>query len=355
MLFGYGRAEARSNEPQYLSVHMRSALLSDFWNETISVEAHILLPDSFYKEPERRYPIIYWIQGFDGLGTIGMHTELEWQRPMRGLHQQFIVVLLNGMFHEGHTVFADSANYGPWGEALTTEFIPATEEHFRAIGTPATRFVGGHSSGGWSALWLQITYPEVFGGEWSISPDPVDFRDFTGPDLTKSPAQNFFKDDEGHDYSLDGEDLRYFVVGPGWKHRQFESFEAVFSPRRPDGRPMPLFDRRTGVIDPKVAAYWETHYDIARILRKNWPELAPKLKNKLHIVVGSDDQFGLNRSVALLKTQLDGLGSDALIDYVKGANHFTVFRWHGDAFSEIIREAAASMPSGSSTASPQAP
>ncbi|MBC5803719.1 MAG: alpha/beta hydrolase [Candidatus Eremiobacteraeota bacterium] len=336
-----GRASSAAREPQYLHVQMRSSVLSQFWGQPVSIDAHVLLPDSYYKDPQKHYPVFYWIQGFGGEGQINLSDELRWQRAMRRLHAEFIVVFLNGMFNDEHQEFADSANNGPWGTALTTEFIPETEKRFRAIGTPETRFVGGHSSGGWSALWLQISYPDRFGGEWSLAPDPVDFRDFTGPDLTRMPPQNFFKDDAGREYAVDGEPLRRFVTGPGWKQRQFESFDAVFSPRGAEGKPEPLFNRRTGLIDPTVARYWEQHYDIAALIREDWSTLGPQLRHKIHIIVGTRDQFHLDGPVALLKEELHALGSDAEIDFAEGANHFTVFDWKGDAIYYILNEAVA--------------
>ncbi len=335
-----GFVPAKAAQPQYLHAQMRSTLLTEFWGRPISIDAYVLLPDSYYSQPQKRYPILYWIQGFGGVGSIHESDEWQFQRPMRRLGQEFIVVFLDGMFNGGHQEFADSANNGPWGAALTTEFIPLTEKHFRAIGTPETRFVAGHSSGGWSALWLQLNYPDLFGAEWSISPDPVDFRDFTGPDLTHEPPQNFFTDAQGHDYVLDGQPLRKFVVGRGWERSQFESFDAVFSPRGTDGKPEPLFDRRTGVIDPNVAKYWEEHYDIARILRDRWPTLGPKLRGKLHVIVGTNDQFHLQQPVVLLQQELRGLGSDAEIDFAPGANHFTIFDWHGSVVDYVIGEAS---------------
>jgi S-formylglutathione hydrolase FrmB len=323
---------------------MQSDLLSQFWGQPVAIDAYVLLPDSYYKEPERRYPVMYWIQGFGGTGSINDRDEAQFQGAMRRLHQEFIIVLLDGMFNGGHQEFADSANNGPWGAALTTEFIPLTEAHFRAIGTAQTRFVGGHSSGGWSALWLQVTYPDFFAGEWSLSPDPVDFRDFIGPDLTKSPPQNFYTDAAGHDYTLDGQPLRDFVVRTGWQKQQYESFDAVFSPRGADGQPAPLFNRRTGAIDPAVERYWETHYDIARILRDRWTALSPKLRGKIHIIVGTADQFDLERPVELLAAEFRALNSDAEIDFVPGANHFTIFDYKGNVMQYIFGEASAMLP-----------
>ena len=339
----FGCTRARAAEPQYLHINTHSAVLTSFWGQPVSVDAHILLPDSYYKEPRRRYPIMYWIQGFTALGDIDLDDQLIWQDPMRRLKREFIVVFLNGMFNWSHQEFADSANDGPWGTALTTEFIPETESRFRAIGTPQTRFVGGHSSGGWSALWLQVTYPDLFGGEWSLAPDPVDFRNFSGPDLTRTPPQNFFNDPQGHFYTIDGKPLRWFVVGPGWEQHQFESFDTVFSPKGGDGKPEPLFDRKTGTIDPAVAAYWETHYDISRILGDHWSTLASHLRGKLHIFVGDADNFRLNEPVQLLQERLTKLGSDAEVVVAPGLNHFTIFSLNGDAIGYIMREANASL------------
>lgn len=335
---------AFADEPQYLQADMRSGVLTQFWRRPVSINAHILLPDSYYKEPQKRYPVFYWIQGFNGVGQIDLASEMDWQHPMRRLHREFIVIFLNGMFNGGHQEFADSANNGPWGTALTTEFIPLTDAHLRTIADPAARFVGGHSSGGWSALWLQINYPDIFGAEWSVSPDPVDFRDFIGPDLTRTPPQNFFRDPAGHSYEIAGARLSFFVVGPGWERLQYESFDSVFSPRGQNGRPEELFDRRTGTIDPAVQQYWEQHYDIARILRDNWSSLGPKLRGKLHIIVGSDDQFHLDRPVKLLQQELAALGSDAEVDFAPGANHFTVFNWHGGLINYIVTGAASRAP-----------
>lgn len=329
-----------ANDPQYLKARMPSEVLTRFWGRPISIDAHILLPDSYYKEKQRRYPVFYWIQGFDQTGEISMDEELAWQRPMRRLAREFIVIFLDGMFNDGHQEFADSANNGPWGTALTTEFIPQIDAHFRTIADPAARFVGGHSSGGWSALWLQVNYPDLFGAEWSIAPDPVDFRYFLGSDLTRGTPQNFYKDSVGHEYHMLYETVRSFANGPGWKARQMESFERVFSPRGRDGTPERLFDRNTGAIDAAVAQYWVAHYDIARILNDNWPALAPMLRGKLHIIVGTADDFYLDLPVRLLNDELQSLGSDAEIDFAPGAGHVTVFDWNGGLINYIVSEAS---------------
>src|SRR4029079_3629585 len=120
-----------------------------------------------------------------------------------------IWVCLDESSATGTHEFADSANNGPWGEALTTELIPSLEAHYRMDARAGGRFLTGHSSGGWATLWLQTRYPAVFGGTWSTSPDPSDFHDFPGADIYR-PDANAFVDAQGRPIPLvrmDGKDI----------------------------------------------------------------------------------------------------------------------------------------------------
>jgi pimeloyl-ACP methyl ester carboxylesterase len=326
-------------------VNFESPSLTKFWGRPIKMQAGVVLPPSYTKAARERYPTVYVVHGYGGSHLNAWKKGFELQRQMaEGKVPEMIYVFLNAKFTLGHHVFADSVNNGPWGHALTTEFIPYLEKNFRMDSVPRGRLLTGHSSGGWSTLWLQVNYPEVFGGTWSTSPDPVDFHEFTGPDLTKTPPQNFYRDSDGKLYNL----VRYHgreimtveeyaqmerVLGP--YGGQMASFEAVFSPRGADGQPMPLFDRDTGRIDPFVQKSWE-RYDISRILRQNWPTLGPRLRGKLHIIVGTVDTFHLEKAVYLLRDTLKGLGSDARIEFIEGRDHFDLY--DGGLSERIARE-----------------
>ncbi len=78
---------------------------------------------------------------------------------------------------------------------------------------------------------------------------------------------------------------------------------------------MPLWNRDTGAIDPKVAEDWR-RYDIGHILRTNWPTLAPKLAGKIHITAGQSGNFYLEGAVKLVQSELKPLESDALIEVI---------------------------------------
>jgi WD40 repeat protein len=286
-------------------VEVQSQLLSAFHGRPIRLRAGIVLPKSFAKEDKQRYPVVYEIPGFGGTHQGAFFAEARNATDVGGV--EMIHVVLDPSCPLGHHVFADSENNGPYGRALCEELIPHIEKAFRGIGAPTARFVTGHSSGGWSSLWLQITYPDFFGGVWSTAPDPVDFRDFQKVNIYV-PGTNLFFDERGKPRPLarrKDKVLLYYkpfsdmevVMGRGG---QLFSFEAVFSPRGPDNKPRRLWDRTTGKIDPEVAKTWE-RYDIRLILERNWASLGPKLAGKLRVYMGSEDNFYLEGATILLK------------------------------------------------------
>lgn len=305
-----------------------SKLLSAFHGKPMTMRAGVVLPKSWKDEPGRKFPVVYEIPGFGGSASGAFSAASRGATNLDGL--EVIHVVLDATCRLGHHVFADSANNGPVGKALVEEFIPALEKEFRGEGRPGARFVTGHSSGGWSSLWLQVTYPEFFGGVWSTAPDPVDFRDFQLIDVYARGA-NAFRDAKDEKRPLarrNGRPAIFFqnfsdmeeVMGHGG---QLGSFEAVFSPRGPDGKPSKLWDRKTGAIDPEVARAWEK-YDIRLVLERNWPTLGPKLKGKLHVYMGADDTFYLDGATKLLKESQAKLGSDAVVEIFPGKDHGTL-------------------------------
>ena len=324
--------------PNVKVIDFESPALSKFWGRPVHMQASVVLPPDYDKSKQLRFPTVYNVHGYGGdhLGPIRGVANLM-KEMTDGKRPQMIYVYLNAHCPLGHHVFADSANNGPWGAALVSEFIPYLEKQFRMDAKPSGRFLTGHSSGGWSTMWVMVTHPDFFGGTWSTSPDPVDFRNFTGPDITKYPPENAYLTPGGKPYNLvrmGGKELMTVEqyaqqeLVTGYYGGQFASFNAVFSPKGDDGQPMKLFDIRTGQIDPFVQKAWEK-YDISLMLRSNWKTLGPKLKGKIHITVGTADTFHLDEAVQLLDAELRKLtnpSSDAKITYLPGKTHFDLYK-----------------------------
>ena len=123
---------------------------------------------------------------------------------------------------------------------------------------------------------------------------------------------------------------------------QFASFEWVFSPRGPDGRPVPLFNRTTGDIDPAVVAYWKDHYDIADLVTRQWPSIGPDLRGKIHIIVGAADTFYLDGAAHKLQTALDALHADAHFTFIPDRSHFDLYKVAEDSHG-LLNQIAAEM------------
>ncbi len=309
-------------------ITLTSSLLSHFHGREVVERATVILPPSYGQDLQRHYPSIYIIPGFGG-----SHQGRQWQgmtgpREANQGEVEFIRVMLSGQCRWGHHAYANSATNGPRGDALAEELIPYVDANFRTVPATAARFVTGHSSGGWSSLWLQVNYPDVFGGVWSLAPDPVDFRDFQQIDLYADPPLSMYRDEQGNRRPIarrGGRPALWYdsfcrmddALGLGG---QMRSFEAVFSPLGADGKPQKLWDRTTGQIDPQVAQAWRK-YDIGAILTDNWDTLGPKLEGKLHLTAGGKDTFYLEGATKLLAKTLKELGSDAQIEIVPGANH----------------------------------
>ena len=309
-------------------IAVRSVLLSDFHDRDTTMRAAVLLPGSYFDEPQRRYPTLFIVPGFGGT-----HFDFRRNSPIGEQNEQgveYLRVILDPSCPLGHHAFADSANNGPVGRAFIEELLPAFDGKYRSIAEPTARFLNGHSSGGWSTLWLQVTYPDMFGGVWATAPDPVDFHDFQRIDLYADRV-NMYVDEQNRRRPLaikggrvalwyDDFAWREHVLGHGG---QLHSFEAVFSPRGDDGRPLPLWDRESGVVDGDVARHWQS-YDIRLFLERHWATLGPKLAGKLHIDIGTADTFLLDGSTRLLKQSLERLGSDAVINFHEGRDHNTL-------------------------------
>lgn len=300
-----------------------SALLSKFQGKAITVDAAVILPKEYFTEPDRKFPVLFKVSGYGG----DYHRYSGSATPSSPIDSiPVIMVYLDGNCPLGHSVYANSDNNGPWGDALTTEFIPLLEKQYRCNGA---KFLTGHSSGGWTVAWLQTHYPKVFDGCWSSSPDPVDFRSFQKINLYAD--RNMFY---GKDSTLN---LVATVAGffpwatmknvyqaeqVVYRGEQMHSFDAVFSKKGADGLPQSICNSATGEIDTAVFSHWK-NYDISLYLRTHWEQVKPNLDGKLRISVGKQDNFLLNYAVTLLETEMKKLNSTFQFAYYPG-DHFTV-------------------------------
>ncbi len=330
-------------------VEIRSDLLSAFRGTDVMLRAGVVFPIGH--DPERAYPALYIVPGFGGThsmaaGLAARRRNITPGTPEHALAASVFTVVLDPDGPHGHTLFAGSANNGPVDRALIEELIPALETRFNLIAKPEARLLNGHSSGGWSTLWLATEHPEAFGATWSSAPDPVDFHAFQKINVYNDPSMYFRIDASGNrepipSYTENGEVLMTIaqeigvenVIGPrNTSGQQWHSWMAVFAPRAADGRPADLWDAQTGNLDHTVAEAFRA-YDITDRLRRNPARFGPLFRERIRLVVGDADSYDLHLAVFRLR---DALGqvwpqvtaevTPGSIIVVPGADHSDVLQ-----------------------------
>ena len=290
-------------------IKFQSPMLTKFWGRPIYLGATVLLPRD-YSTSTVAYPVLYEQGHFSLAAPLRFDTDKDLQAQWkRDDFPRMIVVTMqhpNPYFDDSYAV--NSVNVGPYGDAVMQELIPEVEKRFRVIGQPWARLLSGGSTGGWESLALQLFHPDFFGGTWTYCPDSVDFSDVEGVDIYKD-KNAFYKEYEWRkDPTVNSREIngqirqtaeernRYELVSGthGRSSEQLDIWSAVFGPLGEDGYFEPLWDKKTGVMNPKVAEYWHDNYDLRYYMQKNWYSLAPKLVDKLHIYVGDADNFFLN-------------------------------------------------------------
>ncbi|CAN5148005.1 hypothetical protein BH11BAC6_BH11BAC6_05850 [soil metagenome] len=315
-----------------------SALLTAFYKKPTTIDAAVILPKEYNTDPSRRFPVMFWVSGYGG-DYHRFSGDTTFTSPSIDTIP-CISVFLDGNCPLGHSVYANSDNNGPRGDALVKEFIPLLESKYRCNGA---RLLRGHSSGGWTVLWLQTQYPKTFAGCWSSSPDPVDFRSFQTVNLYNNENMFYGKDSVLRSVATvagiipwASQKLAYREERVIYRGEQMHSFDAVFSAKDADGNPESICDATTGAIYPKTFEHWK-RYDISLNLRTNWQTLQPDLEGKIRITVGNQDNFLLNDAVHLLDTAMQQLNTKFVFAYYPG-DHFTVstpeYRKAGLAFLE---------------------
>ena len=318
-------------------IQIQSKLATDFWGEPMYLGAIVLLPEGWDTHPEAHYPLFvehtHFLKDFEVFSTEPPAPDLKGDKRTDAeyaykfyqdwtsgrLPHVLIMVIQHANPYYDDSYAVNTANVGPYGDAINSELIPYVEKMFRGIGQGWARAVYGGSTGGWESLATQIFYPSSYNGAWGFCPDPVDFRAYETINIYedknafwreapwgKVPQPDSREPDDLLDSTVEGSVRRELVLGThGRSGGDWNMWQAVFGPVGPDGYPKPIWDPSTGVIDHEVAKYWQDHYDLRHILERDWKTLGPQLVGKLHITVGTRDTFYLEGAVHLLQKFLE--------------------------------------------------
>jgi hypothetical protein len=352
-------------------IKIQSKLLTEFWGRPMYLGAHVLLPEGWDSHPNVKYPLAIYHGHFPsdfggwrteppdpnlipdtskrfnliGYNKIVQQEAYDFYKKWTGPDFPRVIAIeiqhANPYYDDSYAV--NSANLGPYGDAITYELIPEIEKRFRGIGQGWARFMYGGSTGGWEALAAQVFYPDEYNGSYAACPDPIDFHHYMTVDLyndknayfREGPFRNTMR--PGHRNYLGHvdamvRDMNHRELALGTKSRsgdQWDIWEAVYSPVGPDGYPVRVFDKKTGKINKSVVEHWREQYDLTHIIQRDWPKIGNKLTGKIHLYVGDMDNFYLNNAVYTAEDMLKRLSNPSCnceVDYGDRAEHC----WNGD-------------------------
>ncbi len=353
-------------------VKIKSELLSKFWGRPMYLQANVLIPKDFKKESKTRYPLMVFhghfpksIGGFrtspptapkkdtiynSRFGITGYKYIQEkeaydfYKKWTSKNFPRFLVIEIqhqNPYYDDSYAV--NSANIGPYGDAITYELIPHVEKMFNGVGKGWGRFLYGGSTGGWEALAVQVFYPKEYNGCFAACPDPIDFRAYTVVDIYNDENAYYkegsfkkilrpgIRDGKGHiKTQLIDMNRREYILGDNSRSGdQWDIWQAVYSPSDENGYPKPIWDKLSGEIDHDVAKYWMENYDLRYIMERDWDKIGNDLKGKINIYCGDMDNYYLNNAVVLTEDFLENTTNpyySGEVDYGNGAEHC----WNGD-------------------------
>ncbi len=193
-------------------VRIQSELLTKFWGRPMFLGANVLLPEGWDTHPQARYPLVinhgHFPYDFDGFRETPPDPDLKpvhsdrfnWPGYNRTEQEyayqfykdwtgrdfpRFLIVEIqhaNPYYDDSYAV--NSANLGPYGDAIVKELIPHHRDSASgASGRDGRGSCTAGSTGGWEAMGAQVLYPDEFNGAYIACPDPIDFRAYTTVNL----------------------------------------------------------------------------------------------------------------------------------------------------------------------------
>lgn len=320
-------------------VKIRSKKLSKFWGRDMYIGANVVLPAGYDANDQKtRYPVIYnqghWPagQGAYNYGDDGNFTA-AWDagvipatnttaaRPA----PKFILVTFRHeapFYDDSYAV--NTANMGPYGDAINEELLPHIDATFRTIRAPYARVQDGGSTGGWESIANLVYRPDLFGVCFSSYPDSLDFH--RHQDIELYSASNAYQRANGSAVPsirthVNGTEVVLATVAQEnhWEltfgtatrsFNQWDVWNAVFGVQGYNNYPLEPWDKVTGEIYPEAVEYWKP-FDLSAYIVANFHgarNLGAALAGRIFVYVGTWDNYYLNEGVQGFQKRTDAIG-----------------------------------------------
>lgn len=312
-----GRLEARVIESEVL----RGNPLGDPWRRPIWV----YLPPGYDAEPERRYPVVFVIQGFTGQLDMWRNRSpwrLTYPEDADGLFARgeappCILAFVDCWTALGGSQFLDSPATGSYHTHLCEEVVPFVDANYRTLDSAAHRGIQGKSSGGYGAMVTAMLRPDLFGGFASHAGDSLFELCYQGD---FGPAVRALQDGYGGSWAAFWTDHNSRVAGTRSSDHLLVSTYAMAAcySANPDGSIDFPFDLETGRLRPEVWERW-LRWDPVRMA----PERAGALRSMraIYLDAGRRDEYYLDLGATAFRRELEKIGAAEVYFEIFDAGH----------------------------------
>jgi enterochelin esterase-like enzyme len=157
------------------------------------VSFHIYAPPAYVADPDRRFPVVYWLHGSGG-GASGISrlSSLVDEAVATGRVQPFLLVFVNGL---RMGMYVDWANgRAPLETVIVQELRPHVDANWRTIATREGRLLDGFSMGGYGAGRFGFRYPELFRSVSMMGAGPMQETLERTPRASRVQAEDLLRD-----------------------------------------------------------------------------------------------------------------------------------------------------------------
>ena len=144
------------------------------------VSYHLYRPAAYDREPQRRFPVVYWLHGSGGglPGISQLATRID-DAIEAGAAPACLVVFVNGLPNGMYVDWKDGST--PVESMIVNDLVPHVDVTWRTIATREGRMLDGFSMGGYGAARLGFRHSSLFRAVSIVGAGPMQ------EDLLKAP------------------------------------------------------------------------------------------------------------------------------------------------------------------------
>jgi enterochelin esterase-like enzyme len=152
------------------------------------VSYHLFSPAAYAREPERRFPVVYWLHGSRG-GLAGIpQVSARFAAAIEAGHvPPCLVVFVNGLVEGMYVDWKDGS--APVETVIVKDLVPHIDASYQTIANPEGRLLDGYSMGGYGAARLGFKYADLFRAVSIMGGGPLQADLLAGPRASRRRAE----------------------------------------------------------------------------------------------------------------------------------------------------------------------